>query len=186
MLLTFVLARSASSNWRDTVSALFSRVEDVVYVALGAMLAASAAVMLATCAIAFVHALTSGEPAIRAVDELLNRILLLLMIVEILYTVQVSFSEHALVPEPFLIVGLIATIRRLLVLTAEFARLVESNTAAFRAAMLELGLLTVMIVALVVSLVVLKEVRTAARVRIPPRGVARPHQGRVDAFRPAN
>ncbi len=65
-------------------------------------------------------------------------------------------SEHALVPEPFLIVGLIATIRRLLVLTAEFARLVESNTAAFRAAMVELGLLTVMIVALVVSLVVLK------------------------------
>ena len=51
---------------------------------------------------------------------------------------------------------LIATIRRLLVLTAEFARLVESNTAAFRAAMLELGLLTLMIVALVVSLVVLK------------------------------
>jgi len=71
-------------------------------------------------------------------------------------TVQVSFIEHALVPEPFLIVGLIATIRRLLVLTAEFARLVESNTAAFRAAMLELGLLTLMIVALVVSLVVLK------------------------------
>ena len=77
------------------------------------------------------------------------------MIVEILYTVQVSFSEHALVPEPFLIVGLIATIRGLLVLTAEFARLVESNTAAFRAAMLELGL-TLMIVALVVSLVVPK------------------------------
>jgi len=70
--------------------------------------------------------------------------------------VQVSFIEHALVPEPFLIVGLIATIRRLLVLTAEFARLVESNTAVFRAAMLELGLLTLMIVALVVSLVVLK------------------------------
>ena len=59
-------------------------------------------------------------------------------------------------PEPFLIVGLIATIRRLLVLAAEFARLVESNSAAFQGAMLELGLLTVMIVALVISLVVLK------------------------------
>ena len=44
--------------------------------------------------------------------QLLDRLLLILMIVEILYTVQVSF----------------ATIRRLLVLTAEFARLVESNT----------------------------------------------------------
>jgi len=61
------------------------------------------------------------------------------------------------VPEPFLIVGLIATIRRLLVLTAEFAPLLEKNGGAFRGAMLELGLLTVMIVALVVSLVVLKK-----------------------------
>jgi len=33
------------------------------------------------------------------------------MIVEILYTVQVSFREHALVPEPFLIVGLIVAVR---------------------------------------------------------------------------
>ena len=43
------------------------------------------------------------------------------MIVEILYTLQVSFREHTLVAEPFLIVGLIAAIRRVLILTAEFS-----------------------------------------------------------------
>ena len=48
------------------------------------------------------------------------------MIVEILYTVQVSFREHALIPEPFLIVGLIAGIRRVLVLTAEFGDLLAA------------------------------------------------------------
>src|SRR5256886_7636486 len=88
--------------------------------------------------------------------ELLDRILRILMIVELLYTAQVSFREHALVPEPFLIVGLIAAVRRLLVLTAEFAQLLEKNEGTFQGAMLELGLLTVMIVALVVSLVALK------------------------------
>src|SRR5436189_2855363 len=72
-------------------------------------------------------------------------------------TVQVSFCEHALVPEPFLIVGLIAAIRRLLVLTAEFAPLLQKNDGAFHGAMLELGLLTVMIVAFVFALVVLKK-----------------------------
>jgi uncharacterized membrane protein (DUF373 family) len=51
---------------------------------------------------------------------LLDRILLILLIVELLYTVQVSFREHALVPEPFLLVGLISAIRRVLVVTAEF------------------------------------------------------------------
>jgi hypothetical protein len=78
------------------------------------------------------------------------------MIVEILYTVQVSFREHALVPEPFLIVGLIAGIRRVLVLTAEFGDLLERGNDAFVHAMLELGLLTVMIVALVIALVLVR------------------------------
>ena len=133
----------------------FIRVEDAVYVGLGTLLAAMAVALLVAVAISFAHTLLADTLPGHAV-QLLDRLLLILMIVEILYTVQVSFSEHALVPEPFLIVGLIATIRRLLVLAAEFARLVESNSAAFQGAMLELGLLTVMIVALVVSLVALK------------------------------
>ena len=78
------------------------------------------------------------------------------MIVEILYTVQVSFREHALVPEPFLIVGLIAGIRRILVLTAEFGELLRTGGEAFRNAMLELGVLTVMVVALVGALTLLR------------------------------
>ena len=32
---------------------------------------------------------------------LLDRVLLILLVVELLYTVQVSFREHALMPEPF-------------------------------------------------------------------------------------
>ncbi|MGH7313680.1 MAG: phosphate-starvation-inducible PsiE family protein, partial [Candidatus Rokuibacteriota bacterium] len=64
--------------------------------------------------------------------------------------------EHTLVPEPFLIVGLIAAIRRVLVLTAEFPKLLEQGEVAFRNAMAELALLTVMIVALVASLLMLR------------------------------
>jgi uncharacterized membrane protein (DUF373 family) len=51
-----------------------------------------------------------------AIVSVLDRLLLLLMVVELLYTVQVSFREHAIVPEPFLIVGLVAATRRVLVL----------------------------------------------------------------------
>jgi hypothetical protein len=46
------------------------------------------------------------------VISLLDRLLLTLMIVELLYPVQVSFREHTLVPEPFLLVGLVAATRR--------------------------------------------------------------------------
>jgi len=148
--------RPDAQAWRESIAQGFVRVEDAVYVGLGTLLAAIALVLLVAVAVAFVRALFSDTLPDRAVD-LLDRILLILMIIELLYTVQVSFREHALVPEPFLIVGLIATIRRLLVLTAEFARLLEKGEGAFQGAMLELGLLTVMIVALVGSLVILRK-----------------------------
>jgi hypothetical protein len=155
--------RVDAQAWRESITQGFVRVEDGVYVGLGTLLAAIALGLLVAAAVAFVQALLGDTLPDRAV-ELLDRLLLILMIVELLYTVQISFREHALVPEPFLIVGLIAAIRRLLVLTAEFARLLEKNQGVFQGAMLELGLLTVMIVALVVSLVVLK--------KYPPRGAA--------------
>ena len=78
------------------------------------------------------------------------------MIVELLYTVQVSFREHALVPEPFLIVGLVAATRRILVLTAEFGTLTSRSETVFRASMIELSVLTLMIVAFVASLLMLR------------------------------
>jgi hypothetical protein len=61
-----------------------------------------------------------------------------------------------LVPEPFLIVGLIAAIRRVLVLTAEFGDFLTKGGAVFQNAMLELALLTVMVLALVAALVLVR------------------------------
>jgi uncharacterized membrane protein (DUF373 family) len=71
-----------------------------------------------------------------------DQLLLILLMIEVLYTVQVSFREHVLVPEPFVLVAMIAAVRRILVLTAEFGTLMEQGEAAFRYAMIELGLLT--------------------------------------------
>jgi hypothetical protein len=144
-----------SRDAREWISAIFTRAEDVVYVGLAVLLAVSALTLLAATAGAVAQALLAGELPSRVV-ELLDRILLILMIAEILYTVQVSFREHALVPEPFLIVGLIAATRRILVLTAEFADLIERGADAFRNAMIELGMLTLMVLVLVASLVMLR------------------------------
>src|SRR5207247_10362849 len=91
--------------WRGLIAQGFLRVEDAVYVGLGTLLAALALVLPVAVAVAFVQALPGATLPDRAVD-LLDRILLILMIIELLYTVQFSFREHALVPEPFLIVGL--------------------------------------------------------------------------------
>ncbi|HXH84149.1 MAG TPA: phosphate-starvation-inducible PsiE family protein [Candidatus Tectomicrobia bacterium] len=146
---------------RDRVAQVFTRVEDVLYLGLSVLLVASAFGLLVTTGIDFVRSVAEAALGDRVVD-LLDRILLVLMIVEILYTVQVSFREHVLSPEPFLVVGLIAAIRRILVLTAEFSDLAEAGPQAFRAAMLELALLTAMVVALVLALGLLRRWRVSA------------------------
>ena len=136
---------------REWVARAFSRVEDVVYVALGVLLAASAIALLVSAGVTFVRTVAAGEIAGRLV-AILDQLLLVLMIIEILYTVQISFREHALMPEPFLVVGLIAGIRRVLVITAELSKVAQGDPSTFRHAMLELGLLTLMILALVGAL----------------------------------
>jgi uncharacterized membrane protein (DUF373 family) len=155
VIMALVNARGQVSA-RDWLTRVFSWVEDVVYVGLGALLAASALALLATAAHAFWLNLVAGTLS-KNIVELLDRLLLILLIVEVTYTVQVSFREHKLTPEPFLMVGLIAVVRRLLVLTAELPQMLEkADPLVFRQVAIELGLLAGLIVALVASLVMLR------------------------------
>jgi uncharacterized membrane protein (DUF373 family) len=140
---------------RRLVSAAFSATQDAVYVALGVLLAVTAAIMLIQGGLELARTAREGMD-VRAVVAVLDRILLALMVVELMYTVQVSFREHALVPEPFLLVALIAAVRRILVITAEFSAQAGTSDEVFRHVMWELGLLTVLIVVLVASLVILQ------------------------------
>jgi uncharacterized membrane protein (DUF373 family) len=157
--------RAVAGTLRGWVARAFISIEDIVYIGLSVMLAASALALLGLAANSFVRELLRGALPV-AIIALLDRLLLVLMIVELLYTVQVAFREHALVPEPFLIVGLVATIRRILVLTAEFPELQNRGEAAFRLAMIELAVLTAMIVALVGSL---RMLRRNDRAAVAPR-----------------
>ena len=149
------MPRATGASAREWIAQSFTHVEDVLYVALGVLLAAGALVLLADATLTFVANLLAGTLPARMIS-LLDRVLLVLMFAEILYTVQVSFREHALVPEPFLVVGLIAAIRRVLVITAEFADVKDTAPEVFKTPMVELALLTVLSLVLVVSLVLLR------------------------------
>jgi hypothetical protein len=100
----------------------------------------------------------------------LDQLLVVLMLVEILHTVRISIHSHILVTEPFLVVGLIASIRRILVITLEAASLTKGGTwsaegaSIFRASMTELGLLGLLILILVFCITLLR------RSALPPNG----------------
>jgi phosphate starvation-inducible membrane PsiE len=88
--------------------------------------------------------------------EILDSVLLVMMILEIVYTVTVSVESHALVAEPFLIIAMIAAVRRMLVITAESTK-VESEPALFRSLLAELALLAATVVAMAVSVYILRK-----------------------------
>jgi uncharacterized membrane protein (DUF373 family) len=154
--------RSSSAGLRESVSLWFSRAEDAIYIGLGVLLAAIAVTLLVTELVYFANYLWT-ETLSENIVFLLDRILLIIIFVEVLYTVQVSVRQHILQPEPFLVVGLIAVTRRILVLTAEMSKLAKETQEGFHNAMIELGLLTILIVALVFCLFMLRQhARTAA------------------------
>jgi uncharacterized membrane protein (DUF373 family) len=148
--------RNTADFFRQLLGHWFDLAEDSIYVGLGLLLIAIAITLLITEVVYFGKYVSTGTLADNVVF-LLDRILLIIIFVEVLYTVQVSFRQHILRPEPFLVVGLIAVTRRILVLTAEMSKLAKETQEGFYNAMIELGLLTILIIALVVCLRMLRQ-----------------------------
>jgi uncharacterized membrane protein (DUF373 family) len=117
-------------------------VQDLVSVAVGVLLMLLAAVVLILGVVDFIRDVTSG-PVETAVVNLLNRLLLVLILVEIMHTVVLSLRAHHLVTQPLLAVGLVAVIRRVLFVLSSEA---SASTA-------ELALLIAMIAVFVAALI---------------------------------
>jgi len=134
------------------------KTEIVIYSVLALLLAVTAFVTIATAGQILWIGLSHWTVAAQTL-RVLNQLLIVLMLVEILHTLRISIRSHALVIEPFLMVGLIASIRRVLVITLEAATLTkegawatEGSSAIFHSSMIELGLLGLLILVLVVSI----------------------------------
>lgn len=148
------------SRWVDRS---FGFVESTIYMALGALLAIAAMTLMVVSAVDFFSAIAIGElgELDAHIVNLLGRLLLVLLIAELLYTVKVSFATRSIVVEPFLFIGLIAAIRRVFVLTAEFSDASGAGTAiAFQRFVIELGALSVLILVIALSLLLLRKSTT--------------------------
>ncbi len=91
---------------------VLEHLQDVVTVIVGIVLIALASIVLIAAIVDFVNG-SDGSVTAGATD-LLDRVLLVLILVEIVHTVVLSLRAHRLVAQPFIVVGLIAVIRRIL------------------------------------------------------------------------
>jgi uncharacterized membrane protein (DUF373 family) len=146
----------------ERASVAFLNIELVTHVILGLMLVAVALLGIGSAGLSLWHAVTEHGTAASIVAAI-DRLLFVLMVVEILHTVRVSFQSGVLVCEPFLIVGLIASIRRVLVITLESSQASAATASAnFASTMVELGVLAGLILVMVVSIYLLRRSDTEA------------------------
>jgi uncharacterized membrane protein (DUF373 family) len=152
------------SKWADQG---FIKVESVTYFLLGLLLTLAVVKGLTEAANQLLDSFNTHHDT-GALVFAIDRLLLVLMIVEILHTVGVSFRSHTLTAEPFLVVGLIASIRRVLVVTLESSQVGEAGRTSpngqtvLHAAMLELVVLGLLILIMVISITLLRRVRSDA------------------------
>ncbi len=144
--------KDESPRW--SASGFLKQVESVVLFAIAVVLALLAVLLLVSSVQALITAVTGGVIRDQAI-AILDSVLLVMMTMEIVYTVTLSLESHTLLVEPFLIVGAIAAIRRMLVITAESTQ-IESQPALFQNTLLELGLLAFTIFVIAVSIALLR------------------------------
>jgi hypothetical protein len=137
-------------------------IEIAVYYVLALLLAVTAVAAIGSASETLVRGLihwTISAETLHVLDELL----IVLMIVEIFHTVRIAIHSHFLLAtEPFLVVGVIASIRRVLVISLQMSALTTAGkwtpdgASIFRASMLELGLLIVLVLVLVFCITLLR------------------------------
>jgi uncharacterized membrane protein (DUF373 family) len=99
--------------------------EDAVYVGIAVALILTAAVLLVIAGQEVV-ALARDRTQDAAI-EVLDALLLLFIVVELLYAVRMTVARRQLVAEPFLLVGIIASIKEIVVLSVKAAEAVGTG-----------------------------------------------------------
>ncbi len=154
-------------RWVQGAAGGFLWMEHATYVALGVLLSLTAVMALAAT-VALMWSSLGNWTSDEAVLQIIDRLLFVLMVVEILHTVRASMRTGGLTCEPFLVVGLIASIRRVLVIALRSSQTTKQNDMSdgaerlFRASMEELIVLALLIVVMVGAIYVMHRTRKEA------------------------
>ena len=132
---------------------VLSMLEDAIYWAIAVMLVVGSGALLVSQFNTMLH--LRSTPASTVMLEILDGLLLIFIFVELLYAVRTSLRSHEIAVEPFLIVGMLAGIKEIVVLSVEAATLLDKGPN-FARAVVEIGVLGVVVLVLAVAAVILR------------------------------
>lgn len=124
--------------------------ENVLYGAAAAVLLAGAVAVLGSIGYHLVEDLGGGVDD--AVTEALDGLLLVFILLELLAATRAIMAEHSLVAEPFLIVGIIASIKEIVVLALIAQEELGRPGDGFEHALAEIGVLGIIVILLAVAM----------------------------------
>ena len=149
---TQVDAEESGGSENQTVARLFTNIEHWITMGIGSLLVVTTLLLL-TGTLFGVWGVAREWPKTDNIFLIVDKLLFTLMLVEILHTVRQSITSDQIAIEPFLIVGLIASVRRILIVTVEVAN--EGKTPSpleFGHDMIELGVLGGLTLVLILSI----------------------------------
>jgi uncharacterized membrane protein (DUF373 family) len=152
------VARRVPSRMRFDLETGVVRAESLVYLVIGLLLVAAAALTL----IGTVADVVEGSRSRPVTDVgvfLLERILLFFIIAELLYTLRLVDFGGTILVEPFLFIGLIAVVRRILLITAEAEG--AGGPEDVTGFLVEIGVLGALTLALAISIHLLRRSRVS-------------------------
>lgn len=128
--------------------------EATLYGAVTLLLMAAAIFVILGTGAAIVDTVTRENSVAEGGILVLDRIMLTLIVAEFAYTLRVVIEKHEISAEPFLFIGLIAVVRRILIVTATFEQPL-SNDELFNL-LLELGMLGVLVLGLALAIFLIR------------------------------
>ncbi len=112
--------------------------EDAINVGIAVLLVAGGVVLLVEAA--RIGITGWSDDVVLAMTEMLDTLLLVFIFAELLYAVRTVITERTIIAEPFLLVGIIASIKEILVLAIEAAEILDEGPE-FARAVTEIGVL---------------------------------------------
>jgi uncharacterized membrane protein (DUF373 family) len=126
--------------------------EDAIYLSVAGLLIIGGLILLGKAGYDLFTKISEGVE--EAIKQSLNTLLLVFIVVELLSAVKTTIVERKLLAEPFLLVGMIASIKEIILVTTEVEFRVRGEQ--FERGMIELGLLGGLVLALSVATLMLR------------------------------
>ena len=148
-------------RYKRAFTGILDAFERIAYVAIALALSIPIVMLVFSAALRMLEVYEVG--VLETALTVLDRVLLAFIFVELIDTVRVTVRERGIfIAEPFLLVGLIAVVRRILLLTAEIE---QASAEEFQNMLIELGVMTGLVIVLTGALYFTRRMRLSEKER---------------------